>query len=44
MFYSTGYEPLCLPQLASLGHALDGELFVPKELVPAGSTREPIRN
>lgn len=44
MFYSTGYEPLCLPQLASLGHALDGEMFVPKELVPAGSTREPIQN
>jgi len=32
MFYSTGYEPLCLPQLASLGHAIESEMFAPKEL------------
>jgi pilus assembly protein CpaF len=44
LFYSTGYEPLCLPQLASLGHALDSELFAPRELSQAGSTRVTIPN
>jgi len=44
MFYSTGYEPLCLPQLASLGYTLESDMFTPKELTPAGSTREPIEN
>jgi pilus assembly protein CpaF len=44
MFYSTGYEPLCLPQMASLGHAFDGELFAPKELSLAGPSRVPIQN
>jgi pilus assembly protein CpaF len=44
LFYSTGYEPVCLPQLASLGLALDSGLFAPKELGLASPTRAPIRN
>ena len=43
-FYSTGYEPLCLSQLATLGHALDGESFAPKELSVAGQTPALIQN
>jgi pilus assembly protein CpaF len=43
-FYSTGYEPLCLPQLASLGFSLDSELFVPKELSLAGPAHAAIQN
>jgi pilus assembly protein CpaF len=43
-FYSTGYEPLCVPQLSSLGHALDSELFAPRELSQAGSPRVAIPN
>jgi pilus assembly protein CpaF len=44
MFYSTGYEPLCLPQLASLGFPLDSDLFAPKELRVADSTLAAIQN
>jgi pilus assembly protein CpaF len=43
-FYATGYEPVCVPQLASLGHAFDGELFAPRELSAAGPTRVPVHN
>jgi pilus assembly protein CpaF len=44
LFYSTGYEPTCLPQLAALGNALDSEFFAPKELSPAGQTHALIQN
>lgn len=37
-FYSTGYEPLCLPQLASPGQVLDSEWFAPRELSAVGKT------
>jgi pilus assembly protein CpaF len=43
-FYSTGYEPLCLPQLASLGSCLDSGLFEPKELNLAGSIPVTVQN
>jgi pilus assembly protein CpaF len=43
-FYSTGYEPLCLPQLASLGNCLDSGLFEPKELSLAGSIPVTVQN
>jgi pilus assembly protein CpaF len=44
LFYSTGYEPACWPQLASPGGTLDGEFFAPKELSPAGQTHALIQN
>jgi pilus assembly protein CpaF len=43
-FYLTGYEPQCLPQLASPGGALDSESFAPKELSIAGQTPALIQN
>ncbi len=43
-FYSTGYEPLCTPQLASLGHAFDSTVFVPRELSPAEATAVAVHN
>jgi pilus assembly protein CpaF len=43
-FYSTGHEPLCLSQLASLGHVLESELFIPKELSTAQPTLATIQN
>lgn len=44
MFYSTGYEPLCVPQLASLGNALDAEMFAPKELDLTPPMPQPVAN
>jgi pilus assembly protein CpaF len=43
-FYSTGYEPVSLPHLIGLGHGLDSDLFVPRELSVAQGAPAPIRN
>jgi pilus assembly protein CpaF len=43
-FYSTGYEPVSLPHLAGLGHALDSDLFTPRELSTAQVAPAPTRN
>lgn len=34
-FYATGYEPVALSRMASVGHQVPRDLFVPRELGPA---------